>query len=116
MHFPSDQRITLECDYHDVMHRIVMEYDDDLPADGVTVYVSLAPCAGFFKRLWNAVRYLFRCDTSTTLFYTDTVLSTNETAKAQAFLQQYAEDHDGFWTSKEQNNVPYVPKRGYSTD
>ena len=78
------------CDCCSIEHQVVFsawDWDDD---DSMYVHVSLNKSLPWYRRVYEAVRYVFNLD-ECSWHFDDVVLDRNDAARMRAFLDKYIE-------------------------
>lgn len=85
-----EKEIILKCDCSDLGHMVRFTYFGETLADDEFMYVSsgMDAEAGFFYRLKNAFKYLFKIDECSWVFG-ETVLLPSDIRDLTSFVQEY---------------------------
>lgn len=73
------------------MHTVKFEYDIEDDYQELYIYTILDPNAGFFKRLWCAIKFLLRHDYP---IVGDTIVGPENAMKIRNLCEKYLEKHD----------------------
>lgn len=89
--FPGKNEIILQCDCENLGHAVKFTYydsDTDYPDDYLYIQFGMDNEVPFYKRIWDAIRYIFKLKDSAWVF-SESVWLPSDARDLTHFLQSY---------------------------